>query len=481
MNTLQKTSNLIIILVLTLCLSFAFSDVALAEIDDYSVAKYAGSGGFSLYVNAGGKLYSVGDNAYGCLGVGSDVSHIDPQFVADNVTIVAAGEESFAFAVCNRQLFAWGKNVSGQLGLGNVCESVSKLTQVNVGFTPTAVACGKRHTLLLSDDGTVYAAGNNEYGQLGVPSQYAKDSVQRSFCKVAATDKKIVQIAAAEYTSYVLTDNGEVYAFGDNYYGELGAGDEVDKSPKNSVAYKCDIDEKVTEISASGSNAMALTQSGKVYVWGDNKSGQIAAGQENRYAVPQQIVDFKQDDASVDIVAKKILCCGTTNYIISSEGKLFAFGVNRNNNCGFDTGGNPVTIATKVQFYAPINLQEKKAAGASEAELDALPVDTTKKAEPILKDFAGGCSARVFVVDSSDKTWSMGDNGFAQLCSGNMATSTVPVQSTLFRVKQYDGVFVEKDYMTWPIIFLCLVAATMIAYIIVAEIKRKKTKQKQKD
>lgn len=109
MNTLQKTSNLIIILVLTLCLSFAFSDVALAEIDDYSVAKYAGSGGFSLYVNAGGKLYSVGDNAYGCLGVGLDVSHIDPQFVADNVTIVAAGEESFAFAVCNRQLFAWEK------------------------------------------------------------------------------------------------------------------------------------------------------------------------------------------------------------------------------------------------------------------------------------------------------------------------------------------------------------------------------------
>ena len=122
------------------------------------------------------------------------------------------------------KLYGCGLNTSGELGLGHTNSPVSGLKKIPGITNIKMVAIGGNHTLVLLNDGTVYATGANGNGQLGL-----NDTTNRSTFTKIDTLANIKFITCGYFNSFAITEDGDVYAWGINNYGELGLGDNIDK------------------------------------------------------------------------------------------------------------------------------------------------------------------------------------------------------------------------------------------------------------
>ena len=83
--------------------------------------------------------------------------------------------------------------------------------------TITQISCGGEHTLMLKQNGSLFGFGNNEYGQLGTGNNENQNEP-----KLILKDIEISQIHCGSFHSIFLRQNGNVYSFGYNRYGQLG-------------------------------------------------------------------------------------------------------------------------------------------------------------------------------------------------------------------------------------------------------------------
>jgi alpha-tubulin suppressor-like RCC1 family protein len=87
-----------------------------------------------------------------------------------------AGGDGFSLALkSNGSLWAWGLNDAGQLGLGDVTASVDSPTRVGVAHDWATIACGQDFSLALQKDGSLWAWGDNGFGQLGLGDTRQRD------------------------------------------------------------------------------------------------------------------------------------------------------------------------------------------------------------------------------------------------------------------------------------------------------------------
>ena len=100
---------------------------------------------------------------------------------------ITCGQTSSMAVLENGEVYAWGCNGNGQLGLGN---NINQLNPQRVtalaGVVCTRVVCGYAHTLAVTDEGALYAWGANSYGQLGTGNKVTETKKQRlrSYCKL---------------------------------------------------------------------------------------------------------------------------------------------------------------------------------------------------------------------------------------------------------------------------------------------------------
>jgi hypothetical protein len=133
------------------------------------------------------------------------------------------------------------------------------------------------------------------------------------------SDLNITVIKCGAYHSLALTQSGEVYAWGSNYYGQIGCGDNFDKSIPTKVKALNDI--KIKMISCGFHHSMALTENGCVYSWGYNEFGQLGIGNTKNSNTPKQI-EMK------DIIIDKITCGAYHSLLLTNMGVIYAFGNN---------------------------------------------------------------------------------------------------------------------------------------------------------
>ena len=139
------------------------------------------------------------------------------------------------------------------------------------------VAAGGLHSLMLRSDGTVWAWGNNFFGQLG------NGTVTSSSAPVQVSGLTgVVQVAAAAYHSLALRSDGTVWAWGS---GGLSSSLTPVQVPGLTG---------VTMISARGMFSLALRSDGTVWAWGVNQSGQLGNGTTTDSAVPVQVTGLSQ-------------------------------------------------------------------------------------------------------------------------------------------------------------------------------------------
>lgn len=168
----------------------------------------------------------------------------------------------FTFLAC-------GSNGNYQLGLGNdddhdTLQDVSSLT--SVGSAPQKFAFGGNHTLVLFPNGKVYAAGNNEYGQCGLPPS----GPLKEFTLLPGEWK---DVAAGWEFSVLCRLDGQVYSCGYGPKGELGLGPDVTKATMQKVDLCTDL--PIVEIKSSVSHTVARLSDGTLVGWGASRKGQL--------------------------------------------------------------------------------------------------------------------------------------------------------------------------------------------------------------
>lgn len=146
-----------------------------------------------------------------------------------------------------------------------------------------AVEGGGYHTLALNDDGTVWAWGDNTYGQLGDGTN--KDCSYSPIRVLGLTD--IIAISTRSDHNLALKSDGTVWAWGTNTYGELGDGNVLTTS---NIPVQVTGLTDVISVSAGRNFSLALKSDGTVYSWGNNKNGQLGLGTTYAFfKTPQKI------------------------------------------------------------------------------------------------------------------------------------------------------------------------------------------------
>ena len=174
--------------------------------------------GHAVALMADGTVWSWGGNWSGQLGDGTTTdSPPKPVPGLAGMVAVAAGRIHSLALTSDGTLYAWGENGYGQLGDGTT-EMRSTPTPVLSGVS--AVAAGDYHTVVLKTDGTVWGFGQNWWGQLGIGRQ----SDAHPLPEQAAGLTGVVSIGAGDFGSFAVTADGSAWAWGYNQYGQLGIG-----------------------------------------------------------------------------------------------------------------------------------------------------------------------------------------------------------------------------------------------------------------
>ncbi|XP_054004464.1 RCC1 and BTB domain-containing protein 1-like isoform X2 [Hylaeus anthracinus] len=242
---------------------------------------YGDIGNEALIVTKDGMVYGIGCNACGCLGINDNHSTLHPKKVEAlckrGIKTFAHGKSPHVLALTmDGQVYSWGYNDSSQLGCDHTNQtSIPTVVQNNLSKKFIVdIACGHSHCLALTDNGEVYAWGLNDHGQVGagfISTQNVPTKV-----KSILTGKKIVCISCGDSSSIAVTDNGEVYSWGDNGVGQLGIGNYVDQVTPCKVTTLAEV-------------VIALSDEGVLYVWGANCYGQLGNGTDWNVSIPTKL------------------------------------------------------------------------------------------------------------------------------------------------------------------------------------------------
>jgi alpha-tubulin suppressor-like RCC1 family protein len=200
------------------------------------------------------------------------------------------------------EVYTFGNGNSGQLGTGDTLDRVNP-TRIHIPGRVIAVRTGKRHTVALTDDGRVYTFGSNLYGQLGRATVLDKSSNPLH----VPLPGRALRIAAGDYYTVILMDDGEIYTFGLRQHVHVIRFPErvVDISAYDdrivALTEGCNVyligDENrlvdlpgpAVQVSVGKNHTVILMENGEVYSFGQNEKGQLGTGDKVRRDIPTRI------------------------------------------------------------------------------------------------------------------------------------------------------------------------------------------------
>ncbi|MCL2608264.1 MAG: putative Ig domain-containing protein, partial [Methanomassiliicoccaceae archaeon] len=240
---------------------------------------------FTIALNSKGELWSCGSNLYGQLGQKDRESRNILTRIgnANDWSSVSAGGGNVTAINTNGELWMWGDNFHGQLGFDiSVAGSVSTPTRVGTD-NDWAFSAANDHTMAIKKNGTLWAWGLNDTGQLGLG-----DNADRNTPVQVGTDTWKTVAIRQQHTIAVNT-NGELWSWGDNKHGQLGLG--TVGGGVNSPTRVGDTDD--WSLAAMGrEHTAAIKTNGELWAWGDNRSGQLGfVTAENKTGVPARVGD----------------------------------------------------------------------------------------------------------------------------------------------------------------------------------------------
>jgi alpha-tubulin suppressor-like RCC1 family protein len=239
-------------------------------------------------INNLNQLYCWGSNTNGELGIGTSGGDFPtPQLLTPmtNITNIALGV-SHTCAVNNlNQLYCWGSNTNGELGIGTSGAAFPTPQLLTPMTNITNIALGYNHTCAVNASNQLYCWGTNSYGQLGIGSFANQSTPQLLTPMTNITDIKL----RGFYTCAINIFN-QLYCWGSNLDGQLGIGI-YGFSAQRSIPQLLTPMTNITNIALSRDHACAINASSQLYCWGNNSYGQLGIGSVGgNFATPQLLV-----------------------------------------------------------------------------------------------------------------------------------------------------------------------------------------------
>ncbi|EDL97616.1 rCG42876 [Rattus norvegicus] len=189
---------------------------------------------------------------------------------------------------------------------------------------PICLSCGDEHTAIVTGNNKLYMFGSNNWGQLGLGS---KSAISKPTCIKALKPEKVKLAACGRNHTLVSTDTGGVYAAGGNNEGQLGLGDTDDRDTFHQIGFFTPSD-IIKQLSAGANTSAALTEDGKLFMWGDNSEGQIGLKNKSNVCIPHEVT-----------VGKPIswISCGYYHSAFVTKKVVYAFGLGQFGQLGLGT------------------------------------------------------------------------------------------------------------------------------------------------
>ncbi|XP_068113476.1 probable E3 ubiquitin-protein ligase HERC4 isoform X2 [Hyperolius riggenbachi] len=283
----------------------------------------------TVFVLDDGTVYTCGCNDMGQLG--HDKGRKKPEQVgaldAQNIVAVACGEAHTLALNDKSQVFSWGLARNGQIGLPVIEEyvriprNIKGLSEVQI----VQVACGYHHSLALSKESEIFSWGENRYGQLGLSHDLKMEPTPRPLKSLSGIPFR--QISAGGAHSFALTLSGAVFGWGKNKFGQLGLNDETDRNAP--CLLKSLRSQKIVYISCGEDHTAALTKEGGVFTFGAGGYGQLGHNSTNHEINPRKVFELMGS-----IVTQ--IACGRQHTLafVPSSGRIYSFGLGGNGQLG---------------------------------------------------------------------------------------------------------------------------------------------------
>ena len=280
---------------------------------------------------------------------------------------VSAGPRFIAGITEEGTLYTWGVNDRGLLGLGAEWYNtawIGGLQSPAPEIRWRTVEAGFQSVYAITEDGRLYAWGNHDDGRLGIG---AIEETNPAVITVEAwRNETIVPIPAVPAPARVggrsdwrtvtaghnfalaITESGELYAWGDNTYGQLGTGDRETRLEPVRVGTNTDWN----YVSAGGRHVLGIRANGELHAWGDNEMGQLGLGHRDSVTTPSRVgtrTDWISAAAYEGFLGLTTDQYSPASAAVTREGILFTWGSNTTGQLGDLDAWSPDSIPFRTE------------------------------------------------------------------------------------------------------------------------------------
>ena len=350
------------------------------------------------------------------------------------LVMVSAGETHALALMNDGTVWAWGRGDRGELGLGynpGVTANFTPMQVVNITDVVT-ISAGGFHSLAIKNDGTVWAWGNNQYGQLGDNSL-----TRREYPVQVSGLTGMTAIAAGYEYSMALKSDGTVWAWGINVnHGQLGDGTTNNRStPVQATGLS-----NVVAIAAGANHSLALDASGNVWAWGANVQGQLGNATDYNISVPHPT---PVQVTATGVAAIEAIAAGSNHSLaLKDDGTVYSWGAGDRGQLGH-TGYLPGQMGSITGVAAIAGEDSSSLVLIDDGNIWGLGNNTNgqlgysasldqNNTTPLQAEISGvkaisaGRGTFALAIKNDNTLWSWGNNGWGQLGNSTNAGLSGP-------------------------------------------------------
>ncbi|MFT4186036.1 MAG: hypothetical protein QM613_02240, partial [Micrococcaceae bacterium] len=324
-------------------------------------------------------FYTWGYNNFGQLGNTATTTKYAPTSISQGTWSTASAGQYHSLGIKNGTLYAWGSNIYGQLGTttnSGTATATPTPTLLDSGSTGwTAVAAGLYHSLGIKN-GQLYAWGYNYYGQLGTTTNSGTTTPNPTLTLLDSGSTGWTAIAAG-FSHSLGIKNGVLYAWGINQYGQLGTTTNSGTTTANSTPIKIDSGSTTWTAVAAGQVHSLGIKNNVLYAWGQNSYGQLGTT-TNSGASTANSTPIKIDSGSTTWTA---VAAGQYHSLGIKNSTLYAWGRNNYGQLGNGTSNTtanptPTLINSGSTSWTAIAAGQSHSLGIKNSTLYAWGLDS---------------------------------------------------------------------------------------------------------
>lgn len=309
-----------------------------------NIVSIAAGDSHSLYLTSEGNIYTCGSNEAGQLGRESNSNWSQPDLVETFkgcfITALACGNQHSIALDEWGQPFSWGSDNMGQLGtnMGQLFQIKPKIIKTLATKNVIQIACGLHHSVALTNSGDLFAWGANNFGQLGLGKVTPKEQIPQQVMSLAGIPIALI-VCGGEHT-FALSKSGAVFGWGRNGFGQLGLQDTEDRCYPTHLKSLRSV--RICYISCGENFSAFLTLDGGVFTCGSGENGQTGHGSIRDELSPRKVMELMGSTVCQ-------IACGRNHMLCTVGNRIMSCGDDRNGQLGLAAFTN-VLVPTPINL-----------------------------------------------------------------------------------------------------------------------------------